>query len=71
MAHRFFAMLFREYKTSKEIPEVTKFLQENDKFKDLSLKVHNSKLKLWQLLDQAAFPEEYENKKYIENKINQ
>ncbi|EAS05425.1 hypothetical protein TTHERM_01078030 (macronuclear) [Tetrahymena thermophila SB210] len=69
---RFYFGLYKEIKETPEIPEVTKFLENNKIFQKAALSFHNLKLKAWQKLDEAAFPEEYENRKYIDqNSSNQ
>ena len=61
-------MIIREAKNSPEIPEVTNFLSESQGFKKFALGIHNFKLKFWKGLDKAAFPENYKNEKFLENK---
>ena len=61
-------MLFNDFKQAPEIPEVTNYLANNKKFEKLSIEIDNLKLKFWQKLDEAAFPEEYEDKKHLEEK---
>ena len=64
---RLFFDLYKEAKNAPEIPEVTEFLEKSKFFSKFSLGFHNLRIKAWQKLDEAAFPEEYENKKYLEH----
>ncbi len=47
MSNKFklFTMLYKEAKNAPEIPELTKFLANNDTFKQIAKKVENSKMK--------------------------
>ena len=63
----FFSLLAKEVKTVKETPEVTNFLSQNKAFKNAAIGFHNLKLKFWQKMDEAAFPENYTQDKLIEN----
>jgi len=63
---RLFFDLYKEAKNAPEIPEVTDFLEKSKFFSRFSLGFHNFRIKAWQKLDEAAFPEEYAEKKYLE-----
>lgn len=63
---KMFMDIYKEAKNAPEIPEVTRFFEKSNLFEKVVMKMHNLKLKIWLKLDEAAFPEEHQNKKYIE-----
>ena len=65
-----FTTILREMKAAPEVPQMTDFLSSNHTFRNAVLKIHNLRLKFWQKLDEAAFPENYKNDKMIEDKKN-
>ena len=68
MRFRLLSMFFKEFKETPHNPELTNFLSNNQHFVKGAHKVHDLKLKFWQKLDEAAFPENYKNEKLIEDK---
>jgi hypothetical protein len=65
---RLFTQIFKEVKETPHSPELTEFLSNSEHFQKAALKVHDMKLKFWRELDKAAFPEEYKDEKFIEDK---
>lgn len=63
-----FSMIMKEVKQTPEAPGLTDFLSSNQTFRNAVLKFHNFKLKAWQKVDEAAFPENYKNGKMIDHK---
>lgn len=68
MKFRLLALFFKEFKETPHSPDLTNFLSNNPHFIKSALRVHDLKLKFWQKLDEAAFPEDYANEKLIEDK---
>ncbi len=66
--YNLFATVFKEIKQTPEAPQVTDFLTGNKTFRNASLGIHNFRLKFWQKMDEAAFPENYKNDKLIDHK---
>ena len=65
-----FTTILKEMKQAPEAPQMTDFLSSNHTFQNVALKIHNLRLKFWQKVDEAAFPENYKNDKMIEQKKN-
>jgi hypothetical protein len=65
---KIFTGLFKEFKETPANPHLTEFLSQNDGFKQAALKVHDLKLKFFNELDKAAFPENHKDDKFIEDK---
>ena len=62
--------LFKIAKETPEIPEITEALKNSSTFRRIVKKVEFTKLKGIQLLDEAAFPENYTKDKLLEHKKN-
>jgi len=63
---RLFFRGLKEFKETTHHAELTNFLSGNKFFIKSALKVHDAKSKFWQKLDEAAFPENYQDGKLIE-----
>lgn len=68
MSWRNIINLVKIVKDTPEIPEVTEALKGSSIFQTFVKKVEFTKLKSIQLLDEAAFPENYKNEKLLEYK---
>ena len=66
MKFRSFLGLFKEIKDTPHHPELTNFLSNNETFQKSCIKAFNLKQKFWKKLDEAAFPEDYKDAKYLE-----
>lgn len=61
-----FSSVLKEAAHRPENQDLTNILSRSKGFQKFALKLHNTKLKFWQKLDEAAFPENYTNDKMIE-----
>lgn len=63
-----FSVICRDAKQIPENQHITDFLSQSQVFRKFSMGIHNLKLKFWRSIDQAAFPENYKNDKFIDHK---
>ena len=68
MSWRFLSQVLKKFQNTPHNQEITSFLSSNRLFVRSALKIHDLKQKFWQKLDEAAFPEDHNALKGIENK---
>lgn len=57
--------IFKEVKNTPHHPELTEYLSKNEHFQKACHKVHDFQYYLLRKLDEAAFPENYQDQKLI------